>query len=261
MSTKVSIHELTMWLNDELEVNQWQDSCPNGLQVEGTTLVSHIVTGVTASERLLKTAIQLGADSILVHHGWFWKNEDPCIRGTRRTRLALALEHNLNILAYHLPLDAHSELGNNAQLARILGLIPVVRADLERLYRVNDLAKLIWWGSPPQTTTLSQLEELIRIRLSRTPLVIGNAEKVIRNIALCTGSAEGLFLDAVNAGADVYITGEISEQVVHLARETGVGFISAGHHATERYGIQALGKALSQHFDLYINFIDIDNPV
>jgi dinuclear metal center YbgI/SA1388 family protein len=227
--------------------------------VEGKATVRHIIAGVTASEALLREAVARGADAVLVHHGWFWKNEDPRVRGPRRTRLALALGHDLNLYAYHLPLDAHPQLGNNAQLARVLGLQPDTNAD--GVPRTCGPDNLIWLGRAPGIDTLGALAARAAERLGRTPQVIGDPAQPATRIAWCTGAAQSMLADAVDAGAQAYLTGEISEPTVHLARETGVGFIGAGHHATERYGVQALGEAVAQRFGIRVDFVDIDNPV
>jgi dinuclear metal center YbgI/SA1388 family protein len=255
----IATRELADWLDATLATARFKDYCPNGLQVEGRDRVGRIVTGVTASEALLRAAIERGADAVLVHHGWFWKNEDPRVRGPRRTRLALALAHELNLFAYHLPLDAHPKLGNNAQLARVLGLSPEI--DETGLPRTCGPDGLIWLGAAPGLDTLGALAARAEQALGRVALVVGDAGKPIRRVAWCTGAAQGFLADAVEAGADAYITGEASEPTVHLARETGVGFLGAGHHATERYGIQALGSAVAQRFGIEVEFVDIDNPV
>jgi dinuclear metal center YbgI/SA1388 family protein len=256
---RINTAELTAWLDQTLQAHQFKDYCPNGLQVEGKATIGHIITGVTASEALLRHAIACGADALLVHHGWFWKNEDPRVRGPRRTRLALALQHDLNLFAYHLPLDAHPQLGNNAQLAQILGLQAALTP--HALPDTCGPNNLIWLGLAPGITTLGQLVERIRERLQRTPQCIGDLERPVRRIAWCSGAAQSMFAEAIEAHADVYITGEISEPTVHLARETGVAFIAAGHHATERYGVRALGEKIKQHFDIRVDFVDIDNPI
>lgn len=253
------LRELVAWLDDTLEAGRFRDYCPNGLQVEGRDSVRHIITGVTASQALIDTAVRAGADAILVHHGWFWKNEDPRICGPKRARLARMLEHGLSLLAYHLPLDAHPTLGNNAQLARILGWTPDTDADgAPRRCGPEDL---VWLGRPHTTASLAGLAQDIGRRLGRDPLVIGEPDRPIARVAWCTGAAQGMMDAAIDAGVDAYLTGEVSEPTVHLARETGVAFIGAGHHATERYGVEALGNALASHFGIRCEFIDIDNPV
>jgi dinuclear metal center YbgI/SA1388 family protein len=259
MMKTTATRDLAAWLDDTLQAPRFKDYCPNGLQVEGREQRSSIITGVTASEALLRAAIERGADAVLVHHGWFWKNEDPRVRGPRRTRLALTLAHDLNLFAYHLPLDAHPQLGNNAQLARVLGLTPDLTEDGRPSVCGPD--DLVWLGTAPGLTTLGQLGDRVAQRLNRTPLTVGAPDKPIRRVAWCTGAAQGFLDAAIEAGADAYITGEVSEPTVHLARETNTGFIAAGHHATERYGIQALGEAIRQQFGIKVEFVDIDNPV
>lgn len=263
--TSVSTRELCAWLDTTLRVVSFKDYCPNGLQVEGLERVSHIIAGVTASQALIEVAIDRGADAILVHHGWFWRGEDPRVRGTQRTRLAALLAANINLIAYHLPLDAHPTLGNNAQLASRLGLVADRQqpdgSDPSNPPRTAGASNLIWLGSMPGAATLGQVAKQVSARLGREPLVVGAADQPAQTIAWCTGAAQGMFSEAIDAGANVFITGEVSEPTVHLARESGVGFIGAGHHATERYGVQALAQAVQQQFGLKVDFIDIDNPV
>jgi dinuclear metal center YbgI/SA1388 family protein len=248
----VSTTDLCTWLNTKLNVAAFNDYCPNGLQVQGATSVSHIIAGVTASEALIDIAIERGAQALLVHHGWFWKSDDPCVTGIRRQRLCKLLAHNINLLAYHLPLDAHPVLGNNAQLAKLLSLTQTHHAGHY---------DLICLGKSTRYKSLEDLSARIASQLKRDPLVIGQAKKKIKNIAWCTGAAQNMFQQAIDAHADVFITGEISEQTVHLARESGVAFISAGHHATERYGVKALAQALSDQFKIKADFVDLENPV
>ena len=257
--SKVDSHVLAAWLDDTLQAALFKDYCPNGLQVEGRSEVGHIITGVTASEALLRIAVERGADAVLVHHGWMWRNEDRRIIGTRRTRMALALKNDLNLYAYHLPLDAHPTLGNNAQLARVLGLEPERRDD--GAPRTCGPDNLVWLGAAPDVATVGQLAARIQQRLGRQPLVVGNPDQPVARIAWCTGGAQGMLADAIDAGATAYITGEASESTFHLAQETGVAFLGAGHHATERYGVQALGQAVAERFGIKVEFVDLDNPV
>jgi dinuclear metal center YbgI/SA1388 family protein len=256
---QVSTHELATWLNTTLQPQRFKDYCPNGLQVEGNSTVSHIITGVTASQALLEEAVRRKADAVLVHHGWFWKNEDPCVRGQKRKRLALALQHGLKIFAYHLPLDAHPILGNNAQLGNVLGFVPERDGDGEVLTWGPE--GLIWLGRSNAPMTLEQLGQHVCNTLQRTPLVVGNTQQLVGRVAWCTGGAQGMMQAAIDAGASVYLTGEASEPAFHLANESGVGFISAGHHATERYGVKALGEAIARQFGIRVDFIDLDNPI
>jgi dinuclear metal center YbgI/SA1388 family protein len=252
MMKTVSTQTLEQWLNSTLSTTAFNDYCPNGLQVQGKPTISHIISGVTASQALIDVATQRQADALLVHHGWFWKGEDPRVLGTRKRRLAALLAHDINLLAFHLPLDAHPVLGNNAQLARVLGLVaePVTASN-----------GLLWFGSMPGANTLAQIASRVEQRLHRPPLVIGAEELEVKRIAWCTGAAQNMLDQAISGGAQVFITGEVSEPTVHVAREAGVGFISAGHHATERYGVQALGQAIAQEFGILVDFVDIDNPV
>jgi len=242
---------LENYLADFLQVPDFQDYCPNGLQVEGRAEVGCLVTGVTASSALIEAAVAEGADALLVHHGYFWRGEDGRITGMRRRRIAALLAHDLNLFAYHLPLDVHPEVGNNAQLALRLGLAPAGRFGDQGVGM---------HGSLQDTLTLACLGGLIERETARRPLLIGDATRPLRRIAWCTGGAQGLFEQAIALGVDAYISGEISEQTVHAARESGVAYIAAGHHATERYGVQALGEHLARRFGLRHCFIDIDNP-
>ena len=244
--------ELNRYLDGLMEVSRFRDYCPNGLQVEGRSDIRRIVSGVTASLNLIQAAIADGADAILVHHGFFWKGDDPCLTGTRRARIAPLLACDLSLFAYHLPLDAHAEFGNNAQLGKRLGLVETGRfADQEIGVR----------GVLEAPMRLGEFALLVMQRLEREPLVIGDAARDVREIAWCTGAAQGFFEEAIKLGPDVYLSGEISEQQVHLARESGVAFVAAGHHATEKYGVQALGEHLAARFNLQHRFIDISNPV
>ncbi len=235
-----------------LQVERYADYCPNGVQLEGRANINKIVSGVTASMALLESAKNAGADAILVHHGYFWKNEDAAIVGLKRNRIKFLLENNISLLAYHLPLDAHPQLGNNAQLAQKLGLEV-------KSWQGNQ--GLVGLGILPSAPSLKDFSKHIENQLQRKPLVIGDMNKSIKNVAWCTGGAQGYMQDAIDLGVDVFISGEISEQTYHLAQESGVVYIAAGHHATERYGVQALGEHLAEHFGIQHEYIEIDNPV
>lgn len=248
----MNIKELMDYTGQILEVERFRDYCPNGLQVEGRQEVNNIVTGVTASMALLQAAQKVGADLVLVHHGYFWRNEDPRIIGIKHKRIRFLLEHQLNLAAYHLPLDAHPVLGNNAQLALRLGLQVEGSAGEQ---------SLVLYGSQPQTETLDSFQQRLGSLLQRQPFVVGDATRQVQRVAWCTGAAQQYLETAIELGVDVFISGEVSEQTVHLARESGVAYIAAGHHATERYGVQALGRHLAEQFGLNHQFIDIDNPV
>jgi len=251
MAGKANTQEMLAYLDTLLDVSRYHDYCPNGLQVEGRAEIKHIVSGVTASQALIESAIEQGADALLVHHGYFWKGEAPNITGIKRQRIQRLLETGMNLFAYHLPLDGHAALGNNAQLARIL--------DLE-VDGVSGDTGLLYHGRLEQACSGNALAAHIESRLARTPQHIP-ADRKVERVAWCTGGAQSYIEEAVTLGVDAFITGEISEQTVHIARETGIHFYAAGHHATERYGVQALGKHLAEQFELQHTFIDIDNPV
>ena len=244
--------ELVGYLNGLLVPERFRDYCPNGLQVEGRDRIVRLVAGVTASQALLDAAVTRNADAILVHHGYFWKGEDGRVTGIRRQRLATLLAHDINLLAYHLPLDAHPELGNNAQLAQRLGWVP------EGRFGEQDIA---WLGSLAAPADLDALAADVQRVLGRAPMLIGDPAREVARIAWCSGGAQDWFEAALATGADLFVSGEISEQTVHLARETGMAFIAAGHHATERYGVMTLGEHLAQEFGIDCEFVDIDNPV
>lgn len=249
----VNLAELVAYTDDLLETDRFQDYCPNGLQVEGKPVVSKLVSGVTASRALIEAAIEEQADVLLVHHGFFWRGENACIVGMKRHRIQALLEAGLSLLAYHLPLDAHPLYGNNAQLAQRLGL--VIEGSFGDAHTPLGL-----YG--PLATPMSGQDFAGHIDkvLQRTPLHIPGEASVLRSIAWCTGAAQGYIEQAQALGVDAYLSGEISEQTVHVARETGIHYFAAGHHATERYGVHALGEHLAQHFGLTHTFIDIANP-
>ncbi len=244
--------ELELYLNNLLESARFKDYCPNGLQVEGRRRVEKIATGVTASLAFLEAALEWGADAVLVHHGYFWRNEAPQITGRKYRRLKTLLAHDLNLFAYHLPLDAHPEFGNNAQLGARMGLMG------EQRFGEQDLG---WIATLPMPITLAHFAAQVEQTLGRAPLVLGDTDWQLRRVAWCTGAAQGYFDAAIDAGADVFLTGEVSEPTLHTSAESGVAFLAAGHHATERFGVQALGAHLSEAFDIEHLFIDIHNPV
>ncbi len=245
-------NELEVYLNQLLEIPRFRDYCPNGLQVEGKDNIQTVISGVTASLDLLQAAVAANADAIVVHHGYFWRGENERLVGLKHHRIALLMAHKINLFAYHLPLDIHPDFGNNVQLGQKLGLIETGR------FGEQDIAV---HGNLTQSMTLGELSEKISRTLLRDPMIVGDRDKSIRRVAWCTGAAQSYFDEAIQLGVDAFITGEISEQTVHNARESGVAFISAGHHATERYGVQALGEHLAQQFGITHQFIDMDNPV
>lgn len=230
------------------------DYCPNGLQVEGRPQVRRIVSGVTASQALLDAAVEAEADVVLVHHGYFWKGEDARVTGMKRRRLQTLLGHDISLLAYHLPLDLHPEVGNNVQLARQLEITVEGPLDPGNPKVVGLL------GSLAEPMTARDFARRVQEVLGREPLLVEGAG-MVRRIGWCTGGGQGYIDDAIAAGVDLFLTGEASEQTFHSARENGVSFIAAGHHATERYGVQALGDYLARRFAIEHLFIDCPNPV
>ena len=235
--------------NALLQPERFKDYGPNGLQVEGARPIRKIVSGVTASRAFIEAAMAVGADALFVHHGLFWRGQDGCITGWMRERLRLLLAHDVHLLAYHLPLDAHPQLGNNAQLGRVLG----VQADARFGEQELGFAGAGQW---PDAKALAQH---VQLALGRSVTCVGG-ERPIRRLAWCTGGAQGYFEAAIAAGADAFITGEISEPQAHLARETGVAFLACGHHATERYGAPAVAAQVAAQLGLEHEFIEIDNP-
>jgi dinuclear metal center YbgI/SA1388 family protein len=248
----VKLKDLLHYTQELMQVECFKDYCPNGLQVEGKLEVGKIVTGVTANMALLEAARQANADLILVHHGFFWRHEDPRVIGIKRNRLAFLLRNDLNLMAYHLPLDAHAQFGNNVQLGIVLGINPCGFAGENKIIAYGNLVKPI---------SLQVFSAQIELALQRKPLVIGNPHQIVQKVAWCTGAAQGYIDAAIELGVDVYISGEISEQTTHQSVESGVSYISAGHHVTERYGVQALGNHMAEKFNLIHEFIDVNNPV
>ncbi|MYL22748.1 Nif3-like dinuclear metal center hexameric protein [Halomonas alkaliantarctica] len=238
----------------KLNASRFKDFTLNGLQVEGRGRIQRVLTGVTACQALLDEAVAWEADAVIVHHGYFWKNEPVAVTGMKQRRIKTLLTHDINLLAYHLPLDAHPELGNNAQLAKRMGW------QFERCLDAELGEGLLWQGRT-EAQPLTALSERIARELKRAPLVIeapGVGE--IERIAWCTGGAQDMIIPAYEGGAQVFISGEISERTTHLAREMGIHYIAAGHHATERYGVQALGEWLAAELGIEHRFVDIDNP-
>lgn len=240
------------YLDSLLDCARIKDYCPNGLQVEGRAAVQRILCGVTASLALIEEAIAIHADAIMVHHGYFWRGEDGRIQGTRKQRLAALLKHDINLFAFHLPLDVHPQLGNNAQLGRVMDWAVTARIGEQNLISL---------GSPSAPSRVGEIHTALCQRLGREAMLVGDARKPVERIAWCTGGAQGFLEQAITAGADLYVSGEISEQTWHLARESGVAYIAAGHHATERFGIQALAEHLRVEQGLDARFVDLPNPV
>ncbi|MBO9490688.1 Nif3-like dinuclear metal center hexameric protein [Endozoicomonas sp. G2_1] len=248
--------ELENYLNQLLKPEQIRDFCPNGLQIQGKKEINKVVSGVTATEALINAAIAQNADAILVHHGYFWKNESYVIRGMKHKRIKALLDNDINLFAYHLPLDIHPELGNNAQLAQLLDITVTGPLELG-----NDKSVAIQ-GQLADAISGEALASRINQRLARAPLHIAPpSNKPIKTVAWCTGGGQSYIELAAEQGIDAFISGEGSEQTTHVAHEMDIHFFAAGHHATERYGVKALGQHLAQETGLAVEFIDIDNPI
>ena len=249
----VTREALTQYLDDLLKPGNFKDYCPNGLQVEGRNDIRLLICGVTANQALLDQAVAAGADAILVHHGWFWRGENGAVTGIKRQRLKTLLANDINLYAYHLPLDAHPVLGNNVGLAKAAGWTQTGTFGEQALGCLGESAA---------GATVASLAADLEQALGRPPFVLAEAmDQPIRRLAWCTGGAQSYFESAIQAGADAFVTGEVSEPMVHLARETGVAYFAAGHHATERFGVQALGRALAEQFGIDVRYLEVDSPV
>ena len=250
----VELLSLVAALDSHLQVGDFKDYCPNGLQVEASQTIKKIVTGVTASQALVDAAIAANADALLVHHGYFWKGEAQPLTGMKGRRIAALMRNNVSLIAYHLPLDAHPELGNNQQLAEVMGWQVTGAMDSPSwpLGLVGKLAKPL---------LAAELAKDLKVKLGQQPLHLVGHQRPIKTLAWCTGSAEGGIYRAAELGVDAYISGEVSEQTLHAAQELGIDYFAAGHHATERYGVKALGEWIANQWAVQCQFIDLHNPV
>lgn len=242
--------ELERYLQTFLNVDAYKDYAPNGLQVEGKNEIGKIVTGVTACQALIDAAIELKADAILVHHGYFWKSEPEVITGFKQKRIKSLLMNDMSLFGYHLPLDAHEELGNNAELGKIWNL-----------QDITPEPGLVRLGELKQALPIGEFTEKVSASLNRQALHLPGGPEMVKTVAWCSGGAQGYIDQAIKWNADVYISGEVSEQTTHLAKECGIHYLAAGHHATERVGVQALGEHLQSKFGLECIFVDVANPV
>lgn len=247
--------ELSLYLNEFLSCSKFNDYAPNGIQVEGKAQIKRICTAVTASDEAITQAIDWQADALLVHHGYFWRGEDPVITGMKRQRIAKLLKNDITLFAYHLPLDCHLELGNNAGLVKLLQLESV------QTHKVGTTEHLLWSGKLSYPMKGQQFCELLANKFARQPVYIEGSNKPVHTVALCSGGAQDYIEEAWRLGVDAYISGEIAERTYYQARELGIHYYSCGHHATERYGIQALATHLANQFSLEHLFIDSNNPV
>jgi len=250
------LNAIVEYCNDLLRINEFNDYCPNGLQVEGSNEVSRVICGVTACQDLIEAAIEKKAHVLLVHHGYFWKNESAVITGIKRKRIQKLLEHNISLLAYHLPLDAHPEVGNNITLANKLDI------NVSGCAQQGPSKGLLWNGELSSALSATDFGARIDKTLQRKSLHLAAASsKKIKTIGWCTGGAQDYIEEAAAMGLDAFISGEVSEQTFHLAKELDIHYFAAGHHATESYGVQALGAQLASQFRLDVEFVDIANPV
>ncbi|GAA6173714.1 Nif3-like dinuclear metal center hexameric protein [Colwellia sp. KU-HH00111] len=248
--------ELEHYLDNLLQPAQIKDYAPNGLQIQGCEEITKILTGVTASQALIDKAIEEKADAIIVHHGYFWKNESYVIRGMKHKRIKALLEHDINLFAYHLPLDIHPRLGNNVQLANMLNI------DVTGPLEIGNPLSVAIQGQLPKAYTGVELANVINKQLQRTCLHIAPpSNKSIKTVAWCTGGGQDYIELAAEQGIDAFISGEVSEKTTHIAHEMDIHFFAAGHHATERYGVKALGQQIAKDFSIETVFVDIDNPV
>lgn len=248
----MNLKSLIADLNDFLQPQRFADYCPNGLQIEGKAEVKRIITGVTASQALIDEAIAQHADAILVHHGFFWRGESQEIIGIKKQRIQTLLKHDISLIAYHLPLDAHAEVGNNVMLGRQLGF---------KLERYLDEKQMIAFSQLPQAMSFADLGLHIENSLSRKPLLLGDQARKVQSVAWCTGAAQQYIDQAILNAVDVFISGEVSEQTFHAVQESKTCYISAGHHATERYGVRGLGEWLAKRHGIDHVFVDIHNPI
>lgn len=250
-----TLQSLVDYCDRLLDIARFRDYCPNGLQLEGRAQVSRVISGVTASQAMIDAACEHDADLLLVHHGYFWKGEDPTLTGIKRARVGTLLAADISLLAYHLPLDAHPEFGNNAALAARLGWVT------EGCFGDPGGLELACYGRPQRPQSVQDMAAHLGSVLQREPLLVGNGPATIETVGWCTGAAQSYLEAAARRGLDAFVSGEISEQTVHLAREYGIHYFAAGHHATERYGVQTLGAHLAERFAIQHTFVDIDNPV
>jgi dinuclear metal center YbgI/SA1388 family protein len=251
----VELNQLVNWCNNTLNAAAFKDYCPNGLQVEGKSHIHKIITAVTASQTAIDAAIAEQADALIVHHGYFWKGEPSPLTGMKGKRIKALMQHDISLIAYHLPLDAHPTLGNNIALAELLGIETTGALDPSEHYPIGNI------GTLRQALSVEQLSTLLTDKLHRPAQHMGQGPALIKKIGFCTGGAQDYLYKAVDQGCDAYISGEVSERTFHETQELGIHYFACGHHATERGGIIRLGQALAKQFNVIEKFIDISNPV
>ncbi|ABM62873.1 Nif3-like dinuclear metal center hexameric protein [Halorhodospira halophila] len=247
-------NRLEAYLNELLTPAEYPDYAPNGLQVEGREQIATVVSGVTASAALIEAARDLRADAVIVHHGYFWKGEDPRVVGMKARRLRLLIEAGINLFAYHLPLDVHPKLGNNAGLARLLGL------ETDGRHAAKGVPGLLWSGVLSEAERADAFAARVEQALGRAPTHVDGGTTTIYRVAWCSGGADGLIDQAADLGVDAFLSGELSEPTTHVARERGIHYFAAGHHASERSGVQALGAHLAEALGVEHHYVEIENP-
>ncbi len=250
----VSLSSIAQYCDELLACDSYSDYAPNGVQIEGRAEIRQIVSGVTASQALIDSAIGSHADLLLVHHGYFWKGESPPLTGLKGRRIKSLFCNDISLMAYHLPLDGHPELGNNAQLAKLWGF------DVAGRFGDGPDSGLGCFTNLDRAMDISEIETMVSQSLGRSVMRLGEHTHPCQRIGWCSGAAQGYIEQAASLGIDTFISGEVSEQTTHLARELGIHYIAAGHHATERLGVQALGDHLADHFSISHRFVDITNP-
>jgi len=246
--------ELEKYINDLLVTSRYDDMCPNGMQVEGRTRINKIVTGVSACVELFDEALERNADSILVHHGVIWNFERPLYKGGYKKRIKILLENDINLFAYHLPLDGDLTYGNNAVIAKLLGVENIQPFDEYK-------GAYIGWSGTFKNMAPDQLFKKVKQHINPEAIIFPFGPKKINSIGIISGGAQKEIKEAVLQGLDCFLTGEVSEHIYHYAKEEGIHFIAAGHHATEVFGVQALGKHLQDNFGIDVEFLNIHNPV
>lgn len=250
-----NLSEIVRWCDQFLQSQQFKDYCPNGLQIEGKAEVETVVSSVTASLQAIEQALDVKADMLLVHHGYFWKGEPAPLTGIKGRRIKQLMQADISLLAYHLPLDAHPEIGNNACLAQRLGIEITGALNPQDHFPIGNIGRLA------QPMTAQQFAQLLTERLGQTPICISTQQRPIQKIGFCTGAAQDFLSQAAMQGCDAYLSGEVSERTFHEAQEYGIHYFAAGHHATERYGVQSLAERLVQQFHLKHRYVELDNPI
>ena len=249
------LQDIIQWCDQTLESTEFKDYAPNGLQIEGKTEVRKILAAVTASQDAIDAAIRENADLLLVHHGYFWKGEAYPITGMRGKRIKSLIQHDISLLAYHLPLDSHPSLGNNAAIADLLELERIEALDPSERHPIGNIGYL------NQPMPVEEFKKFVSEKLKFDITHLPADKTMIEKVGFCTGGAQDFIVKAAEQGCDAYISGEVSERTFYEAKELGVHYFACGHHATERYGVQRLGQAISEQFDIEYVYFELNNPI